>query len=241
MFELNKRYTGKELAQTMGLSYKTFANNRKKYLQGLQQYCRFRVEQQGRSFIYIITEQWAEQEPLSKGQEHMSKIRDLLRYDIFLRPDGGRQTNANIGEMLADQVGLAPSSTARYASTVLKQYYGEKEGDVGEDGRVVRLVWAYYLGNIWQELPEAVYQELKDDYEEALDEAHLGTDAEMGAFEDAQQENENTPKLPKDELQAKRMKIYNKTKFSLCAKYRWRWIMRVKEYKVHPGEPPKEE
>jgi len=79
----------------------------------------------------------------------MSKIRDLLRYDIFLRPDGGRQTNANIGEMLADQVGLAPSSTARYASTVLKQYYGEKEGDTGEDGRVVRLVWAYHLGNIW--------------------------------------------------------------------------------------------
>ena len=39
MFELNKRYTGKELAQAMGLTQKTFANNRKKYLQGLQQYC----------------------------------------------------------------------------------------------------------------------------------------------------------------------------------------------------------
>lgn len=238
MFELNKPQTLEQLAKLMGISYSTIRKNRKKQLDYLSFYYEFIETKKGRSYYYTLIQQYGDFIPILKGQKNIEITRNKLKYDILLRPDGSRQTASNIGEMLADEMGVKPATAAKQASTVLKQYYGVEVGDEKEDGKVVGKVWAYHVGHTWYELGEGVLQDLKDRYNKEKKEAGLGDEAEMCAFE-AYEENGNTMSL--DELTRRRMKIYNQIKYQMCAEHKWRWIMRVKEYKVHPGEPPKEE
>ena len=235
VFELNKEQTLEQLAKAMGISYNTIRHNKKKYLDYLSYYCEYTEQKKGRAYIYVITKQYEPFIPMTRGQKNIEIMRHRLRYDILLRPDGSRQTASNVGEILADEMGVKPATAAKQASSVLKQYYGEQEGDEGEDGKVVRKVWAYHVGQVWQELGEEILQELRDRYKKEKQIEGLDDDAEMCAFEDYE---EGGITLSLDELTNRRMKLYNRLKYQMCAEHNWRWIMRVKEYKVHPGTPP---
>lgn len=125
-------------------------------------------------------------------------------------------------------MGVSEQTASRQASIVLKQYQGCNEGDEGEDGAVGKKVQAYHQGNTWQELPQEILQEMIEAYGEELNRKGLGADAELSAFEDYEENSFSVGELARE-----RMKVQNKIKYKICQEEDWRWIMKVREYKVH--------
>lgn len=210
MLEVNKPYTGKELAEALGISYGTFRNNKNNILYNISLISEFSCEVGSRGqVIQTFTEVWDEQRSVGKGTKQKEKARELVREALR---DAPQQTASNLGEICAQELGVCAKTAARQCGQVLKEYYG----DNGADGQCVGKVWCYHKGNKWQPLDEKDYEELFKDWGKWCYRQNLSNDAEIG--------------LSLDEMDAVndgRMKILSALKQSWCEKMGWRWIARV--------------
>lgn len=177
MFELNKKYSTKELAQEMGVSYQTFRNNRQKYEKYLTYFYIYTIEQkgQGNRISYILTEQIDEYIPYKEYQSEKKNktFREAIAKTIA---QDNRQTGSNIGRIIE----LEPSIEV-YDLTLntIISYTRVRLKELVEDGYYTKTneAWCYldYDCNKYILLSEEQVLELKSffqqTYSKEMDEA----------------------------------------------------------------------
>lgn len=99
MIELGQKYSSKELAEEVGVTYATFRHNRERYEQHLLLFYDFEVSFCGPSKYYVFTEQlmdyipYKEYKKQQKNDLFKRKIKSVIAHDP-------RQTGANIGRII---------------------------------------------------------------------------------------------------------------------------------------------
>ena len=212
MLEVNKPYTSKELAEALSISYGTFRNNKNNILYNISLISEFSCEVGSRGQVtQTFTEVWDEQKKVSKGTKQLEYARKRVRAILKQSP---YQTAQNLGEMLAEEMGVCEKTAARQCGQVLKEYYGTDEGDWGEDGCVGDKVYCYRIDNEWKPMKIEQVDEMFSEWGKYNGVYGLGVNAKKKG-------------KTEEEIADGRMKILSAVRQSMCEKMGWRWIARV--------------
>lgn len=124
MIQLNKIYSTQELADELGIAYKTLKNSRQEYEKHLSRFYFYKIDRSGRATYYTFTEQKFDYIPYKEYKKNSKK--DSLRHCVTLviRQDN-RQTGSNIARVIhgAD---FAPPEIKELKLSTLKIYVREE-------------------------------------------------------------------------------------------------------------------
>lgn len=125
MIELNKKYSTKELAQTIGVSYGQFRNTREKYENHLALFYDFTISTKGNGTSYIFNQQFDDYIPYKEYSN--AKRSKLLQKKIKQTiSNDARQTGSNIARIIKvdneiQALDLQLSTLTNYTRVQLKQ------------------------------------------------------------------------------------------------------------------------
>lgn len=99
MFELNVKYSTKEVAEKIGITYQTLRKAREKYENHLKLFYDFEIEHKGSTIYYVFTEQFSEYIPYF--EYHYNKKTKLVREKVEkVLATNNRQTGSNIARLI---------------------------------------------------------------------------------------------------------------------------------------------
>lgn len=125
MIELNKKYSTKELAQTIGVSYGQFRNTREKYESHLALFYDFTISTKGNGTSYIFNQQFDDYIPYKEYSN--AKRSKLLQKKIKQTiSNDARQTGSNIARIIKvdneiQALDLQLSTLTNYTRVQLKE------------------------------------------------------------------------------------------------------------------------
>lgn len=146
--ELNIPYTQTELVKELGISRTTFNNRKEDYLFSLQLAYNFTMTKHQNSWIYIFTEkkdEWEKPLVKSKVESNKEQIKKFIKQVI---QKDNLQTAANINRIawqndsVIQHLGLKFSTTGEYIRVCMKEMFGKEVLEGGDDGEILRKVWA---------------------------------------------------------------------------------------------------
>lgn len=125
MIELNKKYSTKELAQAIGVSYGQFRNIREKYESHLALFYDFTINTKGNGISYIFSQQFNDYIPYKEYSN--AKRSKLLQKKIKQTiSNDARQTGSNIARIIKvdneiQALDLQLSTLTNYTRVQLKE------------------------------------------------------------------------------------------------------------------------
>ena len=125
MINLNKKYTTKELAQEIGISYKTMLNNRFEYEHYLNCFYDYSRNADGKTIEYIFLRQISDLIPYREFKK-MRKNKIIEKHIKKTIEKDNRQTGSNIARIIYTEKGiyglnLALSTLKVYVREQLKE------------------------------------------------------------------------------------------------------------------------
>ena len=152
MFNIGEALSSRQIAERLGVSFKGWENNRKKYLAHLEKYYKIELTGYGISRRYVFKEQIQDYEPYISPKD--KKAMEKQYQEVILEEISKPNMNLQLYSTMNDRV-IATGRTAKfnhkkgtsykYVNTGMKQMFGSEEGDWGSHGKYVSRVWAKQL------------------------------------------------------------------------------------------------
>ena len=149
MFNVGEKLTSQEMAERLGLEKKTFANQKKKYMEHLSHYYIIEEEGNGKAKRYIIKEQLADYEPYMSPADRRKKqntYNEIILEEIS-KPGMNLQLYSTMNRRVRSrkevwQFNHKEGTSYKYTTDGMKEMFGKDMGDWGTQGRYAQRVWA---------------------------------------------------------------------------------------------------
>lgn len=233
MLEQGKSYTGAELAKALGVSYSTFRNSKKKYLDALGLCSKYEVKKQGRNYIYTIIELYDQQTPLTKTQQTKKLIEKEIM-EILSQEGQEHQTPTNLTRLLKPKIGMSKNTLYNQSKAILEEGFKTKSGEVpyGPKGYVGAHNWVMLRQGQQYPLSEEQYKVLLEGFKKGNQQAEEDLEIVERASEDENLTQEERILLAMKYLDnaVARLRFL---KSSLCALWGCDWILKADEFDLY--------
>lgn len=152
MFNIGEVLSSRQIAERLGVSFKGWENNRKKYLSHLEKYYKIELTGYGVSRRYVFKEQIQDYEPYisPKDKKAMEKQYQEVILEEISKPNMNLQLYSTMNDRViatgrTERFGHKKGTSYKYVSGEMKQMFGAEEGDWGSCGKYVSRVWAKQL------------------------------------------------------------------------------------------------
>ena len=149
MFKVGEALTSREIAERLGIAFKSWENNRKKYLAHLEKFYKIKLEGYGVSRRYVFEEQIEEYEPYisPKDKQAMEKKYQDIILEKISKPGMELQLYSTMNKRVIAtgepaKFSHKDSTSYKYVSNGMKEMFGAKEGEWGSCGQFVQSIWA---------------------------------------------------------------------------------------------------
>lgn len=152
MFKIGEELSSRQVAERLGVSFKGWENNRKKYLSHLEKYYKIELTGYGISRRYVFKEQIQDYEPYisPKDKKAMEKQYQEVILEEISKPNMNLQLYSTMNERviatgLTGKFGHKKGTSYKYVSGEMKEMFGAEKGDWGTHGKYLDRVWAKQL------------------------------------------------------------------------------------------------
>lgn len=166
--------TNQQVAEFMGISYKTLKNQKEKYMEHFSIYFDYEEFTKGKSKFYKIIEVLGEYEPLKKGRKNSKQEIEKVYTEEALTSieKNNLQTARSVSRDINESEKIkafrhSESTTYLYTCGVMKKMFGTKVGDYGTHGSISEKVWcrADKGNNLYYELSDELVETFDNMYE----------------------------------------------------------------------------
>lgn len=148
MFNVGEELSSRELAERLGVTFKSWENKRKKYLEHLNKFYKIELKGYGVTRKYVIVEQLQEYESMISPRDRVAmenKYKEVI-LDEISKPNMNFQNYTSMNKRViatgkTAKFGHKERTSYKYTTLGMKEMFGAEENSWGTHGKCLPKVW----------------------------------------------------------------------------------------------------